>query len=131
MKRRMTADILGRVLRRLEAGDSVPSAAEAEGVTAEQVHYRLSKLGMEVPRPRPQTAAELDRLLNPLDPPLSQLMLDYLQAFDAYLCDRESTVKFVRWRRSARELLGERLDEPPMSESVMRRVVRSARRRSP
>ena len=44
--RRMTADVFARVLRRLEAGDSIPQAAEAEDVTVGQVNGRLRKVGM-------------------------------------------------------------------------------------
>lgn len=126
--RRMTADVFARVLRRLEAGDSIPQAAEAEDVTVGQVNGRLRKVGMPRPRPRPQTAAELDRLLYPHDPPLSQRMLDYLAAFDAYLCDRESPEKFIAWRKSASALLGDRLDEPPMNRAVLQRIADACRR---
>lgn len=126
--RRLTADIFARVLRRLEAGDSVPQAAEAEDVTPDQIHGRLRKLGMGPPQPRPQTAEELDRLLYPNDPPLTRAMLDYVQAFDAYACDRGNVVKFVRWRKAARALLGGRLDEPPMSISVMREIADATER---
>lgn len=121
--RRLTADIFARVLRRLEAGDSIPQAAEAERVTVGQINGRLRKVGMRRPQPRPQTAEELDRLLYPYDPPLNEAMFDYLRAFDAHLCDPDSVVKFVRWRRAARGLLGGNLDEPPMNARVMRRIA--------
>lgn len=122
----LTADVFARVLARLEAGDSVPVAAEAEGVTVGQVNGRLRKLGMTGlgrPQPRPMTAAELDRLLYPHDPPLTEAMLDYLRAFDAHLCDPDSVMKFIRWRRAARGLLGGNLDEPPLNARVMRRIA--------
>ena len=121
--RRMTADIFARVLRRLEAGDSIPQAAEAERVTVGQIKGRLRKVGMRRPQPRPQTAEELDRLLYPHDPPLTEAMLDYLRAFDAHLCDPDSVMKFIRWRRAARGLLGGNLDEPPLNARVMRRIA--------
>jgi hypothetical protein len=133
MKKRFTADIFARVLRRLEAGDSVPLAAEAEGVTPGQVNGRLRKLGMvgeKRPVPQPQSAAELDRLLYPNDPPLTRSILDYLEAFDSHLCDPESVVKFVRWRKSARALLGGKLDEPAMSQQVMKEIADASRRPS-
>lgn len=129
-RRRLTADVFARVLTRLEAGDSVPVAAEAEGLTVGQVNGRLRKLGMTGiarPQPRPMTAHELDRLLNPHDPPLTQKMLDYAAAYDAHLCDPDDPRKFVAWRQSARELLGDRLDEPPMSVRVMRGIAHGGR----
>lgn len=130
MRRGFAADVFARVLARLEAGDSVPVAAEAEGLTVGQVNGRLRKLGMTGiarPQPRPMTARELDRLLNPHDPPLTQRMLDYLAAFDAHQCDPDDPRKFVAWRQSARELLGDRLDEPPMSVRVMRGIANGGR----
>ena len=130
MKKQLTADIFARVLRRLEAGDSIPQAAEAEGVTTCQVRGRLKKVGMRKPAPIPQTAEELDRLLYPNDPPLTRSMLDYLQAFDAHLCDPENTVKFVRWRKSARAMFGGKLDEPAMNQQVMKEIVDASRRPS-
>lgn len=125
---RLTADRFARVLRRIEAGDSVALAARAEGLTPSQVYNRLKKVGMKPPRPRPVTAGELDRLLYPSDPPLTQRMLDYLAAFDAHLCDRDNPQKFVQWRVSARELLGDRLDEPPSGVREMRAIVEATRR---
>ena len=130
-RRRLTADVFARVLTRLEAGDSVPVAAEAEGLTVGQVNGRLRKLGMTGiarPQPRPMTARELDELLNPHDPPLNERMLDYLAAFDAHLCDPDDPRKFVAWRQAASDLLGNRLDEPPMGARVMREVADAARR---
>lgn len=129
-RRRLTADVFARVLTRLEAGDSVPVAAEAEGLTIAQVEGRLRKVGMvgeRRPKPRPMTAHELDRLLNPHDPPLTQKMLDYAAAYDAHLCDPDDPRKFVAWRHAARELLGDRLDEPPMSVRVMRGIAHGGR----
>ena len=130
-RRALTADVFARVLARLEAGDSVPVAAEAEGVTVGQVNGRLRKLGMTGlarPQPRPMTAAELDRLLNPHDPPLSRKMLDYAAAYDAWTCDQDDPSKFVAWRQAARDLLGDRLDEPPMNVRVMREIARASQR---
>lgn len=130
--RRMTADIFARVLRRLEAGDSVPQAARAEDVTPGQVRGRLRKTGMtgeHYPAPRPVSAADLDRLLYPHDPPLTQRMLDYLTAFDAYLCDRNSPEKFVAWRVSAHDLIGDRIDEPPMEIEALRAIADAANKR--
>lgn len=124
---RMTADVFARVLRRLEAGDSVPQAAEAEGVTVDQIYGRLRKLGMGVPRRQPQTAAELDRLLYPNDPPLTQRMLDYLAAFDARMCDPDNPLKFVEWRQAAHELLGSKVHEPPMNVRVLKEIADARR----
>ena len=101
MRRGFAADVFARVLARLEAGDSVPVAAETENLTVDQMNGRLRKLGMTGiarPQPQPMTAHELDRLLNPHDPPLTQKMLDYAAAYDAHLCDPEDPRKFVAWR---------------------------------
>ena len=124
---RMTADVFARVLRRLEAGDSVPKAAEAEGVTASAVHHRLKKCGMQAPMPQPTSAAELDRLLYPNDPPLTQRMLDYLAAFDARMCDPDNPLKFVEWRQAAHELLGSKVHEPPMNVRVLKEIADARR----
>lgn len=86
--------------------------------------------GIGRPQPRPITAHELDRLLNPHDPPLTQKMLDYLTKFDAYQCDRNNPKKFIAWRVAAHDLIGDKIDEPPMVTEDMRKIADAVRRDS-